>query len=294
MAGLDQAPEVLKGSAGAQVYNLPFTAAVMAFFRTQEGVLADAKVRQALVSAVDRRGVIETLPYPTKPVRQPLISGQIAYSSKYDQPGYDPAIPAKLLKDSGWLRGPDGLRYKNKQPLEFNVHFLDSREYTAVANRLASYWKAAGASVKLVPQNEADFKTTLSSAPSPGRPPTYDVLLYGISVGADPDVYVYWHSSQIDLRSSVRLNFSQYKSSAADVALEAGRTRLDPKLRVAKYQPFLQAWKNDAPALGLYQPRLLYITHGPVHGLAETAINTDAGRLANVHNWQIRQELITP
>ena len=69
---------------------------------------------------------------------------------------------------------------------------------------------------------------------------------------------------------------------------------LDPALRAEKYKPFLQAWQADAPALGLYQPRFLYITRGAVYGLREHAINTDADRFANVQDWQIRQARKTP
>ena len=129
----------------------------------------------------------------------------------------------------------------------------------------------------------------LAQAPSPQVPPTYDALLYGVSIGVDPDVYVYWDSSQVDLRSPSRLNFSEYSNGAANASLEAGRTRLDPALRTVKYQPFLQAWQADAPALGLYQPRFLYLTHGPVYGLDETPINSDAQRFSNVWNWEVRE-----
>jgi peptide/nickel transport system substrate-binding protein len=145
-----------------------------------------------------------------------------------------------------------------------------------------------------MPQDEADFgNNVLSKAPS-SLGGDYDALLFGTSIGADPDVYVYWHSSQIDPNSPVRLNFSQYSSAGADAGLEAGRTRLDPALRAAKYQPFLQAWQTDAPALGLYQPRFLYLTRGPVYGLEEATINSDIGRFRNVHNWQVREKWETP
>ncbi len=80
---------------------------------------------------------------------------------------------------------------------------------------------------------------------------SYDALLYGISIGVDPDVFVYWHTSQNDPRSN-RLNFSEYSSKAADEGLESGRTRTDAGLRTIKYRPFLQAWQRDLPALGLY------------------------------------------
>ena len=93
---------------------------------------------------------------------------------------------------------------------------------------------------------------------------------------------------QADARSDGRLNFSEFKSATADDALQAGRTRSDPVLRAVKYQPFLQAWQNEAPALGLYQPRFLYVTRSEVHGLTEHAINADVERFTSVNNWMIR------
>jgi ABC-type transport system substrate-binding protein len=121
----------------------------------------------------------------------------------------------------------------------------------------------------------------------------YDAILNSITIGADPDVFVYWDSSQADIRSANRLNLSEYKNTVADAALEAGRTRLDPSLRKIKYRPFLEAWQQDNPAIGLYQPRLLYLTNGRVAGLEEHSINTPTDRLANVENWQIRTAKVT-
>ena len=71
------------------------------------------------------------------------------------------------------------------------------------------------------------------------------------------------------------------------MALEAGRTRVDPKLRAAKYKPFLQAWQADAPAIGLYQPRYLYISNQEVYGLTPKTINAPADRFNDVHTWMI-------
>ncbi len=293
MAGLTQVPNGLQDDSTVRIYNLPLTAAVMTFFRTQDTVLADVHVRQALVLATDTRSILDSLPYPTRPVRQALLGGQAAADTKYDQAAYNPEAAAKMLDEAGWAIGANGMRIKANTPLTFSLFFLDSPEYASVAAQLAKQWRAVGVDVKLAPQKDVDFKSTLSDAQLSGIY-KYDALLYGVSIGVDPDVYVYWHSSQLSLQSAVRLNFSQYHSGAADAGLEAGRTRLDPALRAIKYQPFLQAWQADAPALGLYQPRFLYITRGPVYGLSEASINTDAGRLTNVSNWQIRKEWVTP
>lgn len=293
IAGLTEMPDALRGDSTVRAYQIPLTAAVMAFFHTQGGFLASPGLRQALVAAADRNTIIADLSYPAKPARSPILRGQVGYDKRFDQVGHNLAAANDILNREGWALDQEGLRSKDGKRLTLNMYFLDSQEYALVADRLAGQWRAVGADIKLIPQGEADLRGVLSQAPAQGGS-VYDILLYGISVGADPDVYVYWHSSQTDLRSPVRLNFSEYRSAVADAALEAGRTRLDAQLRAVKYQPFLQAWQSDAPALALYQPRFLYITRGVIHGLDEAPINTDAGRLRNVHNWMIREEWVTP
>jgi ABC-type transport system substrate-binding protein len=152
---------------------------------------------------------------------------------------------------------------------------------------LVSQWRAVGIDASAQFQAPADFQSNSLALHQ------YDAVLDGVSIGADPDVYVYWDSSQNDPRSPTQYNFSKYSSTTADLSLEAGRTRLDPLLRKVKYKSFLQAWQQDAPALGLYQPRLLYISHENVYGLAGSPINTDADRFRNVQNWMIHTGWVT-
>jgi len=282
MVGLSSLPQNLAKDSSVQAYQMPLTAGNYVFFKTSSGVLADAKVRQALVQGADPSAIIGQLGYPTTPVDEPLLRKQLAYDAKYRQLGYDQAAAAKELTADGWIPGANGIRYKKNLPLTFNLFAQDTTEYSMVTRRLAQEWQSLGVDVQVHLQSGTDLQPTLESH-------SYDALLYGISIGVDPDVFVYWDSSQADIRAAGRLNFSEYKSSTADTALEAGRTRTDPTLRVIKYGPFLQSWQQDAPALGLYQPRFLYVTRGPVSGLSEHTINTDTGRYDNVQNWEIRE-----
>lgn len=118
----------------------------------------------------------------------------------------------------------------------------------------------------------------------------YDILLYGISVGVDPDEFAYWDSSQASLGSQGHLNLSEYKSGIADQALEGARTRSDVAIRAAKYKGFLTSWAQDAPALALYQPNYLYISRGPVFGYGRKAYNSGIDRFYNITDWAIRQK----
>lgn len=279
VAGLIRPPETLPD--GISTENFTQTAATMAFYKTTNDVLKDKVVRQALTRAVDGDKVRAQLGYAAPVVDAPLLRGQLGYDKTLVQPAHDPVAAATALTEAGWVLGKGGVRAKNGQQLAFTLVAERNKETEAVSRTLRSQWEALGAQVTLDLQNSNDFQTTLSQH-------SYDVLLRGISIGIDPDVFVYWHSSQAGELSS-RLNFSEYASTTADASLEAARTRIDPALRSQKLKPFLQAWSEDVPALGLYQPRSLYIVRGTVANLTPHDVNSATDRFANVHEWMIRR-----
>jgi peptide/nickel transport system substrate-binding protein len=284
--GLDSVPAALKDMSSMQVHSPLLTAATMAFFKTSDGVLSDQKVRGALVRATDTSGIIKSLGYATHPVNEPLLSGQLGYNPAYAQPKFDAAAARQILDADGWKVGKNGLRSKDGKPLQFTLTAADSPESASVSRQLQRQWRTVGVNVQLLLQNSGDFQNALTYH-------NYDAVLYGIAIGPDPDVFVYWDSSQADIRASNRLNLSEYKSSQADLSIESGRTRLNPTLRAVKYKSFLEAWQRDSPAVGLYQPRMLYLTHGPVAGFGDHSLNSAAGRFNNVQNWEIRQGKVT-
>lgn len=289
MVGLDSVPSSVAHDTSSHIYNLMLTAGTYVFFNTTSPLLSDAKIRQALAEGSNRSAIIQHLGYVAIPVDEPLLQGQLGYDPTYAQATDKLAQAAALLDADGWHVGPGGIRTKNGRSLSFTLTAIAGGEYASVAKLLSTQWKALGVDVQVDLQQPDDFQSTLA----PSEPRAYDAVLYGVSVGVDPDVFVYWDSSQASPLSASRLNFSNYKSAAADAALEAGRTRQDPSLRSVKYRAFLQAWQQDAPALGLYQPRLLYISHVPVYGLGGSQINTDADRFNDVQNWMIHVGWVT-
>ncbi|HET7320301.1 MAG TPA: peptide ABC transporter substrate-binding protein [Candidatus Saccharimonadales bacterium] len=286
VAGLASVPaEVIKDKSVSR-HNMLLTAGTYVFFKTSDGVLADAKVRQALVSASDPKKIVDGLGYTTRLVTEPLLQGQLGYDPASAQKTGNLAAAQSLLDQAGWQAGKDGVRHKSGQPLQFELSAIDTPENRMVLSELQDQWRPLGIRLNVQLQSSDDFNTTLTAH-------GYDAVLYGVSIGTDPDVFAYWDSSQASVLSANRLNLSEYKSSVADAALEGGRTRLDPALRAVKYKPFLQAWQQDAPALGLYQPRYLYLTHGKVYGLNDHAINTGTDRFTNVQNWMVHTAKVT-
>ena len=284
--GLDEVPKNLQHQKSVIQHNLPLRAATMVFFKTSTGVLSDGSVRQALVQAANVPEIIKQLGYPTRQVNEPLLTGQLGYDRSLAQAGFDLNAAKAALTADGWTIGQNGVMTKNNQPLSFSLTAADTPEFHMVAGKLQEQWKSLGVKIDVQYLQPSDFQNALNNH-------EYDAVLDSIAIGADPDVFVYWDSSQADIRSANRLNLSEYKNPTADAALESGRTRVDPSLRVIKYKPFLEAWQKDNPALGLYQPRLLYLSNGPVGGLEIHPLNTPTDRFANVQNWQIRQAKVT-
>lgn len=281
MVGLNSLPPHFSSNQSIYSYNVPLTAEVMAFFNTSAGVLSDVKVRQALVEGINESKIISGLGYPVIPAKSPLLPFQAGYNPNVLQLSTNVSQAEQLLTQDGWTVGQGGIRYKSGQALTFDLATQSNNEYDYVASSLKSQWRAIGANVQVISEQQTNFQNTLTSR-------SYNAILYGISIGADPDVFVYWDSSQAAPNAIPGLNLSLYKNPTVDQSIEAGRTVINPELQAIKYLPFLQSWQNDAPALALYQPRFLYVTRGKLYGFSPIMINEDTDRFANVQNWEIQ------
>lgn len=284
LVGFDEIPDELSQDKDILTYDATLTAEVMAFFKTNSSLLKDVAIRQALVRSVRVSDVVAALGYPVTIADSPLLRGQLGYTHSARQLTFDKKAANKLLDQAGWRQKTSGsIRTHDKKQLSLRLVAQSTPDSTRISAALQKSWREVGVDVQVALLGETELQNAI-------RDRSYDILLYGVSVGADPDVFAYWHSTQADLRSRSRLNFSNYKSDVADEALAAGRSRLGSTLRAAKYKSFLEAWQQDAPALALYQPRSLYITNTPVFGIDRTIINTAADQLANVQHWMVRQE----
>lgn len=271
----------LEGKDVAEV-NVPLTGAVMAFYNTGSSILSDAKVRKALSSATDTKKLLQSLSYTSVPVYGPLLSEHVGYRADILQYDFDKARAAALLDEAGWVTdATTGIRHKDGKKLTITLYTLSSAEYANVANKLQAQWREVGIDLQVLSLASSELQDNIDER-------SYDVLIYGILMGLDADQFAYWHSSQADVRSQRRLNFSDYKNSTVDASLEAGRTRIDPELRSAKYVPLLQTWREEAPATALYRPRFIYTTYGPLYNFPQKGMNSPIDRFNNVHEWMIR------
>lgn len=264
----------------------PLYNGVYAFLQMNSPLLEDVKVRNALELATDQPAILKQLHNRVQPVTGPLLSGHLGYDPALQQAPTNLQAAKKLLDDAGWTLGPDGKRVsKEGQPLKLQLVTLSSGDFPAIAQTLMNQWARIGVSFdsQLIRPDDIQQNVII--------PRAYDVLLYELAIGADPDVYAYWHSSQATDRG---FNLSEYKSAQADDALDSARSRNDPALRIAKYRTFTQRWLADVPAIGLYRPNLTYIQTRGVTSFGVRNLADPVDRFENVRFWSASKTRLRP
>lgn len=91
--------------------------------RSENPLLADITVRQALVAAVDAQEVVDTLFTENYPVATSVLSQEaLGYKDESEHYAYDPEKAEELLDEAGWEAGSDGIREKDGERLSITVY----------------------------------------------------------------------------------------------------------------------------------------------------------------------------
>ncbi|MGB4762302.1 MAG: peptide ABC transporter substrate-binding protein, partial [Candidatus Saccharimonas sp.] len=213
---------------------LALDSGVYLIFNMQGELLKDPKIRQALQLATDTVAIRRELGGGVLPLDGPLLDGQLGGTDVPRAPLADTKRATVLLDELGWVSSTDGTRAKDGRKLELSVTTTRDKEYAAVLKLVASQWRKIGIKVNEVTVDASSAASSFVQNTLQAR--NFDVLLYKLAIGADPDVYAYWHSSQAGPQG---YNFSSYSNSLADANLASARTRLEPELRQAKYKQFV-------------------------------------------------------
>ena len=243
--------------------------------------LQDARVRRALRYATDTSSIRATVGDNVARLDTPILQSQIAQKLPA-APDYNLDKAKALLKEAGWTYNQGQWKGKDGRPLAVAVTTSSGRyEYKKIVDALKQQWSKLGVDVQL---REIDTSsTTTSFVQSVLQPRDYDALLYELELGADPDVFAYWHSSQA---SASGYNFANYSNRTVDNDLVGGRSRTNSALRAAKYIQFVNQWLNDAPAIGLYQSVGSYVlNNGASIVEPRGSLNTMNDRYADVTTW---------
>ena len=256
--------------------SLQTTTQVFSFINTDR--FEDVNTRQALIKAIDRGSVLQELDGNFALANGPLRPGHLGYKSLDFQSSSEEA--RELLVEAGW-ESVDGGWERGGERLEIDLATQSREQYETASNVVASQLEDLGVVVNQASYSSSSLQQDVISERD------FDILIFGVALGPDPDVYAYWHSSQIGEQGR---NISQYSSEIADINLEDGRTRTDEDLRSAKYDAFQDAWYDDAPALPLYRSEHFHIQREQVLGAEVEEVMSTEHRFHNVENWTVNTE----
>ena len=163
-------------------------------------------------------------------------------------------------------------------PLQFTLTTINQPQLVSTANLLKDYWQKVGVTVQVKTVELSELKDVIKNR-------DYDALLYGQALGSLPDLYPFWHSTQVN---DPGLNLSEYQNKNADQLLKDARETLDNSTKAQKYEKLQNTILTDAPALFLYNPSYLYWVSGKVKGIDTTKIVDPAKRFENIQNWYVQ------
>ena len=238
------------------------------FFNTSSEKVKNVEVRRAIRQGIDLAEVRVNAP-ETGALDYPIIESQIKLNELSAVPGLDKdAAKAKLAE------------LKGEGEVTLELATVNTGVLPKVAEAIANGIRDLGYSVNVTAyeENQEFISNVLSKR-------NYDLLVYEVELGVDPDPLPYYHSSQA---SKSGLNLSNYRNALVDDLLLAGRETLDTSLRIKKYESFLEYWVGDVPAMGIYQPNLTYYYNRNVRPFSnDLHLVTALDRFADVTDWAV-------
>ena len=236
----------------------------------------DVRVRQAITAAINKDEIVQgVLLGMGEAAHGPYKPGTWAYKARVDDPAYDPAHAVALLKEAGFLPGPDGMLVKDGKPFSFTIMTNQGNDQRLkCAQIIQRRLKKVGIDVKIRVMEWASF---LNNFIDKGR---FEVVLLAWSISQDPDQYDIWHSSKTEPKE---LNFIHYKNPEVDRLLVEGRGTFDIEKRRACYYRIQDILAHDQPYTFLYVPDALPVVSSRFRGIEPAP----AGIMHNFIKWYV-------
>ncbi len=232
-------------------------------------VLADRRVRQALLHAIDRETVVARLFGGKLPVADTSVSPlDWVHDDALSAAAYDPARAKALLDEAGWTPGPDGVRMKDGARLSVVLQTTaGNRTRERVEQVLQSMWKAVG--VEAVIRNEPArvlFGETTTKRKYDGA-----VLFAWISSPENvPRTTLHCDEIPTAENAWIGQNYTAYCDPEMDALIDAIETELDRDKRQVLWHRLQEIYARDLPALPLWFKAEPYILPPWLRGVTPT------------------------
>lgn len=222
--------------------------AVMSLNDSHPG-LRHVEVRQAIVQAIDFSAIIAKITHGVGQIAHDIVPPNAV--GFVDNPPYrfDPEAARRLLDEHGWKPGPDGVRRKGKERLEFALYVVTGGAAgQAIGVQMQAWLHAIGIAIdiKYSPYNE------IFSYDGPVETGKFDMAGYSYTLPWDPDNLQYLGCDQFPPKGE---NTSRFCDPIIDAGERRGLLTDDPKERAAIYAPVERRIHEVVPYIPLYLGR---------------------------------------
>lgn len=234
----------LESAANVKVVTAPYIGFYHLSFNYQLPLFADKRVRQALVYAIDRPGILKTVmlgkaqlgvtPFP------PIFKW--AFDNSLQPIPYDPARAKQMLADLGWTAGADGVLQKNGQRFSFTLDADTAdpaRQQSAVIAQ--QNFKAIGVDAQLRLRPFAAYVPDLIGK-------KYEAHVGFWVLPPDPDFTNYYSTG-------AGFNTINYSNPDIDKLIAQGRASSDVNQRKQAYYQMQRIMLDDVPGAILFYPQ---------------------------------------
>ncbi len=237
----------------------------------------EAKVRQALLMALDRAAIIDQALHGQGLVANgPIRRWSWAYNHEQPVVAYEPAKAISLLEEADWIdRDGDGVRDKEGRPLAFTLLSSDDPDKIGIATLISEQWQQLGiaATVEIV---GAGLGERLAQH-------DYQAALAEVLLAGDPDPYPLWHETQIDNGQ----NYAGWRNQHASKLLEAARAITNTGQRNDYYFEFQEIFAEEIPALILFHPVYTYAVSKDVFDVQLAPMTKPSDRFRTITSWYV-------
>jgi peptide/nickel transport system substrate-binding protein len=203
-------------------------------------------VRRALSMAIDYQALIAKVTHGVAtPAHDILPEAALGYTNNPPY-RYDPGAANSLLDRAGWRRGPDGVRAKNGERLDFTLAFSSgSASARDIAIQLQQWLHDAGMNLAL----KSSPYNVIFTHDGPIESRRYDLAIYTYTLPYDPDNLIYLGCDQFSPKGE---NTTAYCDPVVDAGERAGLQTDDPARRAAIYTRVEKRIHEMVPYIPLY------------------------------------------
>ncbi len=251
-------------------------------------ILADLRVRKALIHAIDREAISEQLFDGKQAVAHAFFNPlDPAYDPAVLRYGFDPELSRQLLDEAGWQLGDDGIRHNEAgEPLQLEFGTTaGARVRETIQQVLQGQWQEVGIDVRI--RNEPArvfFGETVAKRKFPG------LAMFAWISDPESSPRTTLHSTEIPTAANnwQGNNYTGFQNEELDALIEQVEVTLDKAARQPMWSRIQQIYTEQLPVIPLYFRSSPFVIPKWLNGVQPTG-NTSTTTLW-IENWSVAEQ----